>query len=90
MVYQEEWPNDKVALDLPDKAVVAAIAVTVVVAIVAAAVAAVVAAIVVVAAAVAAVVAQIRAELVEEICPPDWWKQDCTARKVYTRSAMAV
>lgn len=87
MVFQEEWPNGRVALDLPDMAVAAAIVVAVVAA-VAAAAAVVVA---VVAAAVAVVVAQIRVGLVEETCPFDWWKQDCcTARKVCTRSAMAV
>jgi len=84
VVYREEWPNDKVALDLPDKAVVVAIAVAIVAAV------AVVVAVAAIVVAVAAVVAQIRAELVEETCPPDWWKQDCTARKVCTRSAMAV
>ena len=50
----------------------------------------VVAVVAVVVAAVAAAVALIRAWLVEEVCPPDWWKQNCTARKVCTRSAMAV
>jgi len=52
-------------------------------------VAVVVAAAAAVVAAVAAAVALIRVWLVEEVCPPDWWK-NCTARKVCTRSAMAV
>jgi hypothetical protein len=37
-----------------------------------------------------AVVARTRVWSAEQAYLPDWWKQNCTARKVYTRSAMAV
>lgn len=52
--------------------------------------AAVVAVVDVAAAVVVAVVVRIQAWSVEQVYLPDWWKQNCTARKVYTRSAMAV
>ena len=75
VAYQAECLNGKVAPDFVDKVAVVVVAA---------------AAAVVVVAAAAVAVALIRAWLVEEVCPPDWWKQNCTARKVCTRSAMAV